>query len=65
MFAMVKPLLIGALASVIVGLAIVIGLHTFDASGEIGAVVFVLGACIGGLIGAQVASHLPPPKQHR
>jgi uncharacterized membrane protein YfcA len=62
---MVKPLLIGALASVMVGLAIVIGLNAFDASGEIGAVVFVLGACIGGLIGAEVARHLPPPKQPR
>jgi hypothetical protein len=63
MSGMVKPLVVGGLATALVGVAIVLGLYITDASGEVGVFVAFLGACVVGLIGAEVARHLPPPKQ--
>jgi hypothetical protein len=63
MFPMAKPMLIGTLASMAVGAITALGLHAFDASGEVGGIAFVLAACVAGLIGAEIAHRLPPPPQ--
>jgi hypothetical protein len=62
---MVKPLVVGGLACILVGLAISLGLNAIGASGEVWGIVVILGGCVAGLIGAQVENHLPPPKQPR
>jgi uncharacterized membrane protein YfcA len=62
---MVKPFVVGGLATALVGVVIVLGLYITDASGDVGVLVTIIGACIAGLIGAEVARHLPPPKQPR
>ena len=60
-----KLLLIGVVASMVVGAVIALGLNAVHASGEIGGIAFVLGACIAGLIGAAVSHRMPPPdRQH-
>ncbi|HEX3325123.1 MAG TPA: hypothetical protein VHR65_08355 [Solirubrobacterales bacterium] len=58
---MAKLLLLGVVASMVVGAIIALGLNAVDASGEIGGIAFVLGACIAGLIGAAVSHRMPPP----
>jgi hypothetical protein len=61
---MVKPLAMGALAVAVVAAIIGLGVNAVDASGEVGGIAFVLGACIAGLIGGAVSRRLPPPS-HR
>jgi hypothetical protein len=60
---MVRLLSIGAVASATVGVIIGLGVNAVDASGEVGGIAFVLGACIAGLIGAAVSRRLPPPRR--
>jgi F0F1-type ATP synthase assembly protein I len=60
---MVRLLLLGVTASMVVGAVIALGLNAVDASGEVGGIAFVLGACIAGLIGAAVSHRMPPPGQ--
>lgn len=60
---MVKLLLLGALASAVIGAVTAIALVATDASGNVGGVALMLAAFVVGLIGAKVAHHLPPPKR--
>jgi uncharacterized membrane protein YfcA len=62
---MYKTFLLGALAILVLGTLIVLVLHAVDASGEVGGVVFMLGAAAAGLIGSEVARRMPPPRQPR
>jgi hypothetical protein len=58
-----KTFLLGALASSSLGAVIGLVLNAVDASGEIGGIVFVLGAAAAGLIGSEVARRMPPPQR--
>jgi hypothetical protein len=58
-----KLLAIGMLASAAVGAIIALGVNAVDASGEVGGIAFILGACIAGLIGGAVSSRMPPPRR--
>jgi hypothetical protein len=62
---MYKTFLWGGLATLVLAAFIVFFLKAVDASGEISGVFFVLGAAGAGLIGAEVAKRLPPPRRHR
>lgn len=57
---MAKLLSIGIAASMAVGAIVGWGINAVDASGEVGAIAFVLGACIAGLIGGAVNNRVPP-----
>jgi hypothetical protein len=61
---MYKTLLLGALASSSLGAIIVLGAHALNASGEVGGLLVVLGACGAGLIGGAVSRRLPPQRHH-
>ena len=63
MWAMVKLMLLGALATAIVSVTTGVTLHVVDANGEVRGIAFVLVACVAGLIGAQVADRLPTSKR--
>ena len=63
MSAMVKLLLLGALASAAIGGITAMALVATDASGNVGGMALILAAVVVGLIGAKVARHLPPPKR--
>lgn len=62
---MAKPMLIGLLASAVVGAITGVALIATDANGNVGGTAFVLAACIAGLIGAKVTQHLPPARRQR
>jgi uncharacterized membrane protein YfcA len=62
---MVKPIVVAGLACFLIGVAISAGVNAVDAGGEVLGFATIIGACVAGLIGAEVARHLPPPKQSR
>jgi hypothetical protein len=58
-----KPLLMGFLAVAVVAAIIGVGVNAVGASGALGGIAFVLGACIAGLIGGAVSRRMPPSRQ--
>jgi hypothetical protein len=60
-----KTFLLGMLPPIALGAIIAVVLNAVDASGEIGGIVFVLGAAAAGLIGGEVSRRMPPPPERR